>query len=117
VARELGGLAGPRQHRDAGEHDFRTIDMQPNLAQRTLDIARREADGVRIVEDAAEKVPGSKWRTLVGVVDHKIVYENEPARRQGSEGALRQDGHVMRADQHSKGTTLGRRRARSANQP
>ena len=102
VARELRRLGGPRQHRDLGEHDFRAIDIQPNLPQGTLDITGCEADGIWIVDDAVEKVPGSKWRTLMAVVDLKIMYENESARRQGSEGALRQDGHVIRADSAPK---------------
>ena len=54
------------------------FDLEASLPKSVLDKCWRQAHRVRIVEDAAQQVPGSERRLLIGVVHHEVVYETSP---------------------------------------
>ena len=74
------------------------LDLEARLAKSGLDKGRREADRVRIVEDALQQIPGGEWRLSMRIVHHEVVDEDEPAGWERVEGSPGEDGDVPASD-------------------
>jgi hypothetical protein len=91
-------LAGSGQHRDARKHKLCPIHVEPSLAENILNVRWSETNSFRVVDDTAEQVPSCKRGALMGVVDHKVMNQDQSAGRERIHRALGQDANVIVSD-------------------